>query len=281
MLDEMINGTPTPVEYRIVAVEPDGSIKVMRNEVLKNGTNNLTKPFDSRTSEITGPRLNSDNPYCMQYNNGNWIYSGGTYYGCNAWGKMSGTINDVNSTKVSTDSEMKTYLNTTFYNILAESTKKIIISHTFNLVNADYDSSTGIGTKDVSELYTDGLTANKWEGKIGLIELRDWFIASGSTDCKNGNGYYTTSIASENQTSANHATNYKCSASNYMYIDANWWTITPYRGRNRIFTACGSGSVDNYFTCISHAIRPVFFLSPNTQLTGNGTKGANAYKIKS
>ena len=242
------------VKYRIVSIETDGTIKVIRNDNIKS------MPFDSRTSDtLSGPRRNELNSYCNY---------GGTYYGCNAFMKVEGNyVNGSATGTVSEDSEIKKYLNEEYYAKLSDKVKSKIITHTYNMKGASYSSSTGKGTS-ITALNSTTNADLKWTGKIGLIEVRDFFLSTSNTEtCKPDTltgGYYLSGVTDPAQ--------YPCSQNNYMFISKYFWTITPYAShRNSVFIVYSTGYVDNYRAYYSFGVRPVFYLSSNITLTGAGT----------
>ena len=255
----MLKEGSTEVLYRIVSIETDGTLKVIRDEKVINS------PWDSRTTETTGPRLNGNNTYCQ-------LYSDGKYYGCNAWSAVSGTYTNgqFNGT-VNQDSTIKDYLNNTFYNTLADETKNIITDHSYNNGGVTQNWGTGTGMS-LAQLTTNQMS-NVWNGKIGLVTVSDWFNATTNASCVHEtNGYYNTTAG----------TAYPCSVNNYLHKTGYWWwTISPYLGgRRNVFIVHSPGFV-NYTTAgdTSGGVRPAFYLKSTINLSGTGTS-SDPYKLK-
>jgi len=163
-------------KWRIVSVEKDGTIKIIRV------SNIGRKPFDE-----TGNRDSSSNG------------AGGTYCansseGCNVWSATDNFINGDISGTVLKDASLNTYLNGTYYNSLNETSRDLIQEHSF------YN---GIGTYNIS--VNNMISSEKtsvWVGNIGLLSQGDYLKASNdsscigtstsgwATSCSNGNYLY-------------------------------------------------------------------------------------------
>ena len=198
------------VLYRIISIESDGTLKVIRDEKTTAMAWDSAK-YDSTLSKYTaGPRYNDMNTYCYR------LYSN-NYYGCNAWRAVTGTYTNVSLRgTVNQDSEMMQYLNNTFYSTLDESTKEVI-------VNKDWDIGPISNQTTVTNAQSQA-QADKWVGKIGLMSYMDWFNAttnSCQTPTSSNGGYYNGSTTH---------TDYTCSLNNYLYKNYNQWTISPYAG---------------------------------------------------
>lgn len=114
--------------WRIIAVETDGSLKIIRANAL-----DTLLPFDS------------DKPSANGFNDGYCAY---TSYGCNAWGKINNFENGINycsgncddiKGKVEDDSQVNKLLNGYYYNSLTNNAKNQIISYDYN-IGGVYDS---------------------------------------------------------------------------------------------------------------------------------------------
>lgn len=234
----------TLVDYRIVSLEPDGTLKVVRNEIVTE------IPYDNNGSN---GRNNGNNTYCQ------WTpeYD----YGCNVWGAVNGTyVTYARSGTVTQDATINTYLNENFYATLAEEVKNVIVTKSYNIssnstIFLDIDL-----TRDALYDEMEGEYKKEWEGKIGLITARDWFMAD------NGSG--------ENQGVDNYLKN----------KIGSFWTMSPYYSdTDDVYSVmcgnsgeCGVGLV---LAFNSNDVRPAFYLSSNIQLIGNGTS-KSPYKIK-
>ena len=236
------------VLYRIIFIESDGSLKVIRDESVGN------KAWDSGNSSSTSPagaRYNDMNTYCGLYNN--------IYYGCNAWRAVTGTYTNgsVKGT-VNQDSEMMQYLNNTFYSTLDDSTKEVI-------VNKDWDIGPISNQTTVTNAQTQA-QADKWVGKIGLMSYMDWFNAT-TNSCQapttSNGGYFVNGNTHEQ---------YTCSLNNYLFKGIYEWTISPQTGRSyNVFNVYSTGGFSGYNAISSLGTRPSFYLTSNIQLKGEGT----------
>ena len=239
--------------WRIVSVETDGTIKIIRDEKVKQ------MAYDSRTTTTTGPRLNNQNTYCRL-----WIDN--QYYGCNAWNTISGTYTNGSYTgTVTKDSEMKTYLNETYYNTLKPEAKKQIQSHIFNKGSVTWGTSVSNGITQEAK--------DSWNGSVALLGLSDWYKASSDAGCTNGtNDWYVAGKVRND---------YKCSLNNYLYKNDNWWWLMPPHGGspNYVLDVDSIGYVATAYTYhTAGAVRPVMHLKANIKLTGSGTS-SEPYKI--
>lgn len=178
--------------YRIIAIETDNSIKVMKNE------------------SVT--QMQWDNiqtcPSSLAYNNSVKYYKDGSFsvdniiytepfdsilqqYGCNKWERPS---------------SLNSYLNNDFYQTLSSDVTNSIMTHTFDIGAID-------GT-ELSELIK-GEKSKQWEGKIGLITYTDLLRSNSnmSEGCQNEYSLNSYIRACENF----HDT---------TYIPEGAWTIT-------------------------------------------------------
>ena len=241
------------VLYRIISIESDGSIKVIRDESVGS------KVWDSAKSDYTtGARYNEMNTYCG-------LYDGG-YYGCNAWRAVTGTYtNGSKRGTVNQDSEMMQYLNNTFYSTLDESTKEVIVSKDWDIGPVSYGATVASAQSQAQ--------ADKWVGKIGLMNYMDWFNAT-TNDCQaptSANGGYDNG-------SGTH-TDYTCSLNNYLYKNYSQWTISPRAGLSSyVLSVDSTGGFDGSNAINGVGARPAFYLTSNIQLSGEGTS-TNPFKI--
>ena len=243
--------------YRIVSLESDGTIKVIREESYGSS------PYDSPQNPL-GSRTGANNTYCINEGSS----------GCNAWQSVDGIYRNGDSTgKVSIDSQVKNLLNKTFYPILNEFVKENIISNVYSLSPGNYASLETLYNRKKG---INGQEQYKYDvqTKIGLLDVRDWFLASSNSyngTCEPGTdglGYYN---GSNNL--------YQCGKENYLLTDYWWWLISPAMGlRGNTFRVSSIGDVNNISSSAPGAIRPVFYLSNNVSLNGNGTID-NPYRL--
>ena len=245
--------------WRIVSVEADGTLKIIRKTNLK-----------SLMWDISGTRDIPNNTYCENKEELN--------YGCNAWASTTSIIGSPNVFKifsptgisttatkiyqgtVTKDSSLNTYLNNEYYNNLTD--KEYIVSHNFNIGSPGNYSST-----------EDFTVANKltkeyiWNGKIGLMEIMDYIKASSALP-----------------TTANFNECYKlttCSNDNYLNGNYYEWTISLSSGLNTaVFILRPNGTITSAGAGYSaNVVRPVLYLKASIELTGSGTE-ADPYIIK-
>jgi len=240
--------------WRIVSIENDGTIKIVRNERIPG-----TMAFDSAASDFSsGPRLNSQNTYCQKFPDGN-------YYGCNAWNKVEGNyINGSSSGTVTSDAELNTYLNNTYKTSLTQEAQNQIQKNNFKK-----------GAVSSSATFSNILSsegASSWNGNIALLSLSDYLKASNNTSCTST----TTPWAVEGKVS------YECSNNNYLYKTAYWWWL---------LSPVADGSSSNYYVfsdgSLSHSgafnsdgsVRPSVYLKSNIVFRGSGTQSDPYYIV--
>ena len=249
--------------YRIVSIEIDGTYKIVSDNVVGSS------PYDSRDSDTTGHRLNSNNTYCSLVN--------GVYYGCNAFVKANETIyngnpvtdntfiNGVQTGTVTENSTIYDYL-MDYYNKIDLKSKAVIEPHLFDIGGTEYNTNTQMAKKEQEKVF-------QLKSSIGLLTHTDWFNATNNSECDTlVNGYYN----------ANNSTyeNYKCAQKNYLYTNSWWWLVSALRSTYANVLAVstyGHMYYNNPFN--SGGVRPVFYLKSNIKLIGEGTLD-NPYTIK-
>ena len=245
--------------WRILSVEENGTIKIIRNEIINN------MAFDSQDAR-DGTSIDNFKASCEIKNASestgilskqvSELYCEKDISGCNAWsatdnmiGKPTKFKNGNIDGKVSKDSEMLTYLN-------QEYLSKIKNNH---IVNGQWNIG---GTSVNNNMEKENISESqfKWNGEIGLIAISDYLKASTEQNCD--------SITKVNKDYA------KCSNKNWLYMsNINWWTITPYNDTTIMLWYIGeAGFIDNNSTINSYGVRPVIYLSSDIKLSGNGTK---------
>ena len=250
-------GTDT---YRIIAVESDGTLKV-----IKNG-NIGRKAFD--TSKNARYSTTSTD-YC-------YATSASSYYGCKVWGSKTTTLDtngknvtqmprDVNGTLYNLpDSEatLNTYLNNDWYNSLSSNVQNIVVSHMFNVGVTKYNETNLSNTITQEQTY-------KWKGKVGLMNPSDYVKASTNSACTSANAYYATSSCYKN--SDTH---------NWIYAgpaaESASWTIAPYSGYDAytVFFVDSGGTLTGSSANGSYGAAPVLYLSSDISLEGDGTSNS-------
>lgn len=223
--------------WRIVSVDRDGNIQIMRNDILD------AKAFDSKgVRDVNGTDGGS---YCTDADDG-----------CNAWAANKNIVGNpkyfVNGTfdgVVNKDSEMLIYLNNDYLKTITD-TKNMI----------DHDWSIG-GVAGDSSMKQETTTENRssWNGKVALITASDYIKATIAKNCD--------SLDSMN---LNYAS---CSAKNWMYKEGTaWWTISPMDNASvQLWYIGEAGFINNDSASKEFGVRPVVYLSDDIILTGDGT----------
>ena len=223
--------------WRVVSLEADGTIKIIRNE------SESTKTFDE---------INVDSPdkgtYCA--NSGN---------GCNAWATNDNFTNGNLSGNVSQNTTLNEYLNNQYLNSITEN-KFNIANHPWNIgaIHANNDNLTD-QINDEAKL--------KWTGKIGLISVSEYLNAN-----SNKNQCGTLSL---NNNNTNYCTQSNW-IYNLIPDNNNMWTITPnYNDNNNVFIVHKLENLGNvHFNNVNTnaAVIPALYLSEETVINGgNGT----------
>jgi len=238
--------------WRIISVETDGTLKIMKTANLGN------RAFEKENTRTAA--------YC-NYNS----------LGCNVWGSASTMLDtsgnnvtsipaEVNGTLLALpteESQMSKYLNNDYYGTLTDEAKGQIDSHLWNVGPLASINGQTLET-DVSQE-----KAYKWRGKVGLINPSDYVKASTNTGCINVYNSFQSP--------------YPCKDNNYMYNSSyNWWTISPYSSTisgNVWYVYSGGILGANGGARSSVGVRPVIYLTSDISLEGSGT-ASDPYTIK-
>lgn len=257
--------------YRIIAIEPDNTLKIIKEENLENMV--YDPGYTTSIEGVTNAYSNVGTRYTSKSTD--YCYMSGTFYGCNVWGNKT-TMLDSNGNSITKlpkkdgdsttydlpeeEAYINTYLNNTYYTSLSEKIKNKITTHSFNvglLIHQNDQTQTLSASISQEKAYT-------WKGKIGLINVTDYIRASTDESC--------VSIYASTQSS------HPCKNGNFIN-EKTGWTINPclfgnsangYRVINGITT---SNSIINL-----NEVHPVFYLSSDTKLGGSGTSD-NPYTI--
>jgi len=238
--------------WRIISVESDGTLKIMKTANLGN------RQFDNG-------RYQGSSKYC---NNSN---------GCNVWGSVSTMLDasgnnvtamprQVNSTAYPLpveESQMTQYLNNDYYGTLSEEAKEQIGNH---LWNAGLLNDAVVNSSQTLEISVSQEKAYKWRGKVGLINITDYARASTDTSC----------ITIKNSIDT------RCENNNYLYNSSyNWWTMTPLSvgGTSILWSVNLNGKITYFVANDSKSILPSVFLKSDINLDGSGTED-DPYTIK-
>ena len=231
--------------WRIISVEIDGTIKIIRNEIIGY------MAFDTKGLRPIG--------YCTQ--------GIALEHGCNAWAAMDYFSNDNYSGKVSRDAELNIYLNNTYLYTLSDYDK--VVSGNYYIGSVLYNNSDLLSQIENEKKY-------KWNGKVGLITVSEYIRAnSNQENCGNFN---LNNINSNTCLTNNWM--YQIVPSN-QYL----WTISPnsktadgmhdihYDGK------IGGQSGSTVSNEEGYGVSPVVYLNKNIILSNSGTL-EDPYKIK-
>ncbi len=241
--------------YRIISVEKDGTIKVIKQESIGK------MAWDEGNARYS---TNSED-FCT------------STFGCKAWGSNTTTL-DTNGNKVTQmswtvngtlknlpdkEASLNTYLNNDFYNGLSDDIKSLIVEGTWN-VGPTSEGQTNLSRSVVEE------SIYKWKGKIALINMTDYVIASTKGTCKSVKDY-----AAGNFSCYNLSDKY-----NYLYTNtANQWMLSSNtENANNVFFAHSTGYLNYGGSPLERIVRPAFYLSSETILNGEGTE-TNPYIV--
>ncbi len=249
--------------YRIISLEKDGTIKVIKNESI-----------GSKAWDEENVRYSTDsNDFCT------------SEYGCKSWGSKTTTLDssgnkvtqmpwEVNGTLKNLpekEASLNTYLNNDWYNTLDKDVQDLIVTKDWNIGPTAYNQ-TNLSDSMKEE------AAYKWKGKIALMNVTDYVKGSSNNAC--------TSVLAYVNKYGYPSTCYKMSNThNYLYAK-DWngkWMISSYStsiyetASTYVFSACGGGCGESNY-CVGSgsvgygkSVLPAFYLSSNTSLEGSGT----------
>ncbi len=234
--------------WRILSVEKDGTIKIIKNDNLES------MAFDSQ-----GYRDSSSNGV------------GGTYcavarFGCNAWSISDNFNNGTFSGTVLKDAEINTYLNGIYLSSLSDS--NLVVDHNWNIGSVSNDEDLA------SQIVSESLVT--WSGKIGLMTSSEYLRANNNIEqCDN------TALNNANaETCITTNWIYKiCPENNHL------WTITPHNASRFdvivVISVYGhEGGVYGNNARLSHySFSPALYLSSEITLSGTGQEN-DPYQIK-
>ena len=247
--------------WRIMSISPQGNLKIIKEDRINltnysgvNPEDNYKGRFDE--SGATGRRTTG---YCSKSNS--------QRYGCNAWAAMSSFANTgtgayYSSGPVTEDSELNTYLNSTYKNSLSDLIY-VQTNMTWNVghAGANDDTLTVSQLEDMEKAYT-------WTGDIALATKSEYIRAHGNTDCSNAK------YLSDNSNT--------CKTTNYLHKSSYlYWLLSPDSSYARYEFSAYGGNVSGTFAASQNgSVRPVLHLKSNIKLTGNGGQSSeDMYKI--
>ena len=172
-------------------------------------------------------------------------------YGSNNW-----TTSEFNTINLNTN--YWNYLGSIWQNLIAPTTWHLGgMTSPINTAKAFYDgerNNAGYGSNPTT--YTD---------EIGLMYPSDYGYAA-SPDA------WTTSLYNYDYSTI--------TASNWLYMGLNEWTITPYSSRSSsMFTLNINGSLNIYNANYGYSARPVFYLESNVSLQGGSGTSSDPYRL--
>ena len=292
-LDENGNKNKENTElYRIISYESDGTIKVVRNQMLNN--NILWDQENNRGQNDT---------YCND----------APTYGCNAWGDQTNTYyngNPINSNfhyeyyinsnassltsspntgAITKNSTLNNFLNNDWLN--STQLNKYIVEHMFNVGSVYYVNTLANSDKGIiKEKEEEKLL--KWKGKIGLLNATEIVESSTNSTCTSlFSNYRFNPDNTTNEQDINGVPLVRYEADETPCAIENWnsyvgeyivWTLTAYSNTTfDVWSYNGTngllGSTYANSTTLPHAIKPVFYLKSSTALDGEGTQSSPYY----
>ena len=163
-----------------------------------------------------------------------------------AWDKSGGVLgsNDWNR-----PADLNTYLNGDYYNSLISTAQSQIVDGTYYVGDITYDNN------DMQEQINDEKTVIS-KVKVALPTLSEYLRANSNKE------QCGTFILNNNSDT--------CRNSDWMYIDAAWWTLSPDFGISSYVFVFDSGSyiTINEARSTNTAVRPAITLSSEVQITG-------------
>lgn len=234
-------------EYRIIAFESDGTLKIIKSENLGN------RAFEAPNTRTAD--------YCNR--NG---------YGCNVWGSsttmLDGSGNNITAMPTAVggtalalpeeDSQIAKYLNTDYYGTLSAEAKTQVDNHLWNVGLLAKNKGQILETDIVQE------KAYKWRGNVGLINPSDYVKSSTDSSCINAYVSYSDAPCD----------NPICSNGNYLYNSESYWTLSPYSadGSRFVWRVRNDGCFEGNSASSGYGVRPSLYLKSNLKLFGEGTK---------
>ena len=247
--------------YRIVSIESDGTIKVVKEDSVVKMAYDL----------VNNNRYNASG-YCNS-----------SEHGCNIWGSNRTMLNSAGENinymvrshgdeqaypLPNNEASLNTYLNTTFYYSIPEPTKSKIAKHYFNV------GITVSGSEDIKETL-DGEKEYKWEGYVAVINISDYIRASSDKNCTSGYNYVDVIGGSCNQNNylSKNDIRFWTLGINSLgdYGDQNKYTMRVNTVYNGYISECALGNCTwaEYDEVYAY---PVFYLKKDITLNGAGTK---------
>ena len=193
--------------WRILSIDVDGRIKIVRNELLPSSQ------WDSTNS--------------------------------NNWDRPS---------------DIKTYLNGEYLDSITVNKEKIVPS-TWSI------GKVTSGNDDLAGQIASENEIQSQEASVGLITASEYLRANTNTElCGN--------------LRLNSSNNSTCKTTNWLFIEATYWTISPYSSNSSyVFNVYNTGSVFDNIAINAFAVLPAITLSSDISLSGSG-EADNPFLIK-
>jgi len=269
------------VLYRILSYEPDGTIKVVRDNSLGNIA---WDPQTNRQNTASGNYCTSANGCNVWGNQSNTYYNDKTlseleqdfyfyYYPNNQTNILSIKYNN-NYGTVTTDSSLNIYLNgSSYYDTL--DCKDKIETHSFNVGGLNYYSGYIGGDRGLLKEKQEVQTFT-WNGKIALMDITEFVETSLSDTCTSvwSNYRYNPDNLDSNSATIYSSGQWPCALKNWNYKSAfhQWFLSANSRNRNDVWYVGSSGNFSNYnANSTGIGVRPAFYLKSRVKLSGLGT----------
>ena len=244
--------------WRIVSVNTsDNTIKIIRSSVLED------RAYDTDSNG----RYNSSQ-YCNSFSSSGCNIYGSTSSLYNSSGSAISTLaREVNGTKYqlpSKESEISTYLNSTYYNGLNSTARSMIKSDAVYKAGVLKEQSGQTTSTDISQV-----SATKWKGKVALIDATEYVRASTNSSCTGAYAYRNTSSC---YNSRNH---------NWMFNSDWWWTMSPISSSysHFVWIVAFDGSLNSRLAYYTYGVRPVVTLSSNVKITSGDGSESSPYQL--
>jgi len=231
--------------YRIISVESDGTLKVIKNTSIGTAT------WDS--TSIAYNTIKEGNTYEVSSN----IYLAGH--------DVPVLPDDSNTCSIALiweSSSLAGYLNGSWYNNLIN----IFPNSYKNALVSSYSYGVGVilSTSSLATSITEE-NATKWTGKVGLMSVTDYIKASKNSSCSSISSYSSSGCYSSESTN------------NWLYLSNKQSTLsTVSTGVAYVTTSGITYSISEH--CSASEIRPVLYLNSGIVISGSGTSGS-PYKI--
>ena len=226
--------------WRIISLEKDGTIKIIRSETESNNAFDNAGDRDQNSSGTGGT-------YCANSPNG-----------CNAWSINDNFTNGSVAGNVLKDASLNIYLNNDYLNKIT--TNKVnIITHAWNVgpITANNDN---IKTQMEDE------KTIQWNGKIGLITASDYIRShTNKTNCGN--------FSLINQ---KYAT---CKNTTYLFTGTQWWIFSPASNGTSSRNIQSSGAINSNSVNTADNYRPALYLKSNVKIIGGEGTQTNPYEL--